>query len=158
MADICAPLQVYVVLAIISVITYMINMYSSVHVVETQNPSDLYLKTVSTQHGYMALVIKIVFIILFGYLLQVLCDNKLADVAWIVMFFPFILFLFVALYAMSIGAIMAVRGKTGLLSGSSGFRVGAGAHDKERHAFKVGAGAHDKHSFRVGAGAHDKHY
>ena len=119
MADMCAPLQVYVVLAIISVITYMINMYSSIHVVETQNPSDLYLKTVSTQHGYMALLVKIVLIILFGYLLQVLCDNKLVDVAWIVMFFPFILFLFVALYAMSIGAIMAVRGKTGLLVGSS---------------------------------------
>ena len=119
MADLCAPLQVYIVISIISVITYLINMFSTVHVTEVSNPSDLYLKVQSTRNGYMALAIKILFIIIFGYLIQVMCNNKLQKAAWIVMFLPFIMFLFIMLYAMSIGAIMAVRGKTGLLSGSA---------------------------------------
>ena len=130
----CTPVQVFVVLAVISTIFYlinmfttvhvndpidpgsylyknMINMYSSIHVVETQNPSDLYLKTVSTQHGYMALLVKIVLIILFGYLLQVLCKNRLDNVAWIVLFLPSVLFAFIMVYAMSMGALAVVRGK-----------------------------------------------
>ena len=119
MANVCAPLQVYVVISIISIITYLINMFSTIHVKEVSNPSDLYLKVLSARHGYMALAVKILFIIIFGYLIQVMCDNKLEKVAWVVMFLPFVLFLFVALYAMSIGAIMAVRGRTGLLVGSS---------------------------------------
>jgi tetrahydromethanopterin S-methyltransferase subunit E len=94
-------------------------MFSTIHVKEVSNPSDLYLKVQSERHGYMALVVKILFIILFGYLVQVMCDNKLQKVAWIVMFLPFVLFLFVILYTMSIGAIMAVRGNTGLLVGSA---------------------------------------
>ena len=127
MANMCAPLQVYVVISIISVITYLINMFSIIHVKEVSNPSDLYLKVLSARHGYMALAVKILFIIIFGYLLQVMCDNKLEKIAWVVMFLPFVLFLFIVLYMMSIGAIMAVRGRTGLLVGSSGFSVGAGA-------------------------------
>ena len=119
MANMCAPLQVYIVISIISVLTYLLNMVSSIHVKEVSNPSDLYLKVLSERHGYMALAVKILFIIIFGYLLQVMCNNKLEKVAWVVMFLPFVLFLFIALYAMSIGAIMAVRGKTGLLAGSS---------------------------------------
>ena len=119
MGNMCAPLQVYVVISIISVITYLINMFSTIHVKEVSNPSDIYLKVLSERHGYMALAVKILFIIIFGYLIQVMCDNRLEKVAWIVMFLPFVLFLFVALYAMSIGAIMAVRGKTGLLAGSA---------------------------------------
>ena len=115
----CAPLQVYIVISIISVLTYLLNMFSSIHVKEVSNPSDLYLKILSQRHGYMALAVKILFIIIFGYLIQVMCNNKLEKVAWVVMFLPFVLFLFIALYAMSIGAIMAVRGKTGLLAGSS---------------------------------------
>ena len=119
MANICAPLQIYILIAVISVITYLINMFSTVHVTQVKNPSDLYLKVQSKNHGYIALAIKILFIILFGYLIQVMCDNRLEKAAWIVMFLPFVLFLFIVLYAMSIGAIMAVRGNTGLLVGSS---------------------------------------
>lgn len=119
MADMCAPLQVYIVISIISVVTYLINMFSIVHVTQVNNPSDMYLKVQSARYGYIALFIKILFIILFGYLIQVMCDNRLEKVAWVVMFLPFVLFLFIVLYAMSLGAIMAVRGKTGLLVGSS---------------------------------------
>tara|TARA_B100000683_G_C12176695_1_gene426610 strand:- start:99 stop:461 length:363 start_codon:yes stop_codon:yes gene_type:complete len=119
MADMCAPLQVYIVISIISVITYLINMFTSLQVRQVKNPSDLYLRVQSERHGYMALAVKILFIILFGYLVQVMCDNKLEKVAWVVMFLPFVLFLFIVLYAMSIGAIMAVRGRTGLLAGSA---------------------------------------
>ena len=119
MADMCAPLQVYIVISIISVITYLINMFSNVQVLNVNNPSDMYLKVQSARYGYIALFVKILFIILFGYLIQVLCNNKLQRIAWIIMFLPFILILFIILYAMSIGAIMAVRGKTGLLVGSS---------------------------------------
>ena len=124
MANLCAPLQVYIVISIISIITFIINMFTNVHVTQVNNPSDLYLKVQASKHGYIALFIKIVFIILFGYLLQVMCDNKLDKYVWIVMFFPFIIFLFVTLYSMSIGAISAIRGNTGLLAGSSGFSVG----------------------------------
>ena len=77
MADMCAPLQVYVVISIISVITYLINMFSTVHVAEVNNPSDMYLKVQSARYGYIALFIKILFIIMFGYLIQVMCNNKL---------------------------------------------------------------------------------
>ena len=128
MAGMCAPLQVYIVISIISVITYLLNMFTSVQVKQVDNPSDMYLKVLSSRHGYMALAVKIVFIIMFGYLIQVMCDNKLQDAAWVVMFLPFVLVLFIMLYGMSIGALMAVRGKTGLLVGSSGFRVGAKGH------------------------------
>ena len=65
----------------------------------------------------MALVLKIFFYIIFGYLLQVLCKNKLDRVAWIVLFLPFVLFGFIVAYTMSMGALAVVRGKTGLLAG-----------------------------------------
>ena len=68
----CAPLQVYVVISIISVIKYLINMFSTIHVKEVSNPSDLYLKVLSERHGYMALAVKILFIIIFGYLIQLI--------------------------------------------------------------------------------------
>ena len=115
----CAPIQVYIVISIISVITYLINMFSNVHVRNVNNPSDVYLRILSKRHGYMALVVKILFIIIFGYLIQVMCDNRLEKAAWVVMFLPFVLFLFIAFYAMSLIAIVAIRGKTGLLAGSS---------------------------------------
>ena len=118
MANICAPLQIYIVIAVISVITYLINMFSTVHVAEVKNPSDIYLKVQSQNHGYIALAIKMLFIVMFGYLIQVMCQNNLERIAWIVMFLPFVLVLFIVFYSMSIGAIMAVRGNTGLLSGS----------------------------------------
>ena len=70
MAELCAPLQVYVVISIISVITYLINMFSTVHVTEVSNPSDVYLKIQSARHGYVALFIKVLLIIVFGYLIQ----------------------------------------------------------------------------------------
>ena len=94
-------------------------MFSTIQVTQVKNPSDLYLKVQSQNHGYMALALKILFIIVFGYLIQVMCDNRLEKVAWVVMFLPFVLFMFIAFYTMSIGAIMAVRGNTGLLAGSS---------------------------------------
>ena len=50
--------------------------------------------------------------------------NRLNTVAWIVLFLPYVLFAFIVVYAMSMGALAVVRGKTGLLSG--GFKVGAG--------------------------------
>ena len=117
--NLCAPLQVYVVISIISVITYVINMISTVHVQSIYNPGDHFVKSESVKNGYLALAIKILFLILYGYLLQVLCKNKLDTVAWIIMFLPFILIAFIMLYAMAIGGIMAIRGKTGLLAGSS---------------------------------------
>ena len=65
----------------------------------------------------MALVLKIFFYIIFGYLLQVLCNNKLDRVAWVILFLPYVLFGFIVLYAMSMGALAVIRGKTGLLAG-----------------------------------------
>ena len=68
MAGMCAPLQLYIVISIISVITYLLNMFTSVQVRQVDNPSDMYLKVLSSRHGYMALAVKIVFIVMFGYL------------------------------------------------------------------------------------------
>ena len=121
----CTPLQVFVVLAVISTIIYLINMFTTVHVSDPMDPGHYLFKNNAVQYGYMALVLKIFFYIIFGYLLQVLCNNKLDRVAWIVLFLPYVLFGFIVFYAMSMGALAVVRGKTGLLSGS-GFRVGEG--------------------------------
>ena len=119
----CTPLQVFVVLAVISTIIYLINMFTTVHVSDPVDPGNYLFKNNAVQYGYMALVLKIFFYIIFGYLLQVLCKNRLDRVAWIILFLPYVLFGFIMLYAMSMGALATVRGKTGLLSGS-GFRVG----------------------------------
>ena len=119
----CTPVQVFVVLAVISTIIYLINMFTTVHVSDPVDPGNYLFKNNAVQFGYMALVLKIIFYIIFGYLLQVLCKNRLDRVAWIILFLPYVLFGFIMLYAMSMGALATVRGKTGLLAGS-GFRVG----------------------------------
>jgi len=119
----CTPVQVFVVLAVISTIIYLINMFTTVHISDPVDPGDYLFKNNAVQFGYMALVLKVIFYIMFGYLLQVLCNNRLDKVAWIILFLPYVLFGFIMLYAMSMGALATVRGKTGLLSGS-GFRVG----------------------------------
>ena len=61
--------------------------------------------------GYMALVLRVVFYIMFGYLLQVLCKNRLDSVAWIVLFLPYVLFDSIMLYAMSMGALATITGR-----------------------------------------------
>jgi len=126
----CTPVQVFVVLAVISTILYLINMFTSVHVNDPVDPGSYLFKNNAVQYGYMALVLKVVFYVMFGYLLQVLCKNRLNNVAWIVLFLPYVLFAFIVVFAMSMSALAVVRGKTGLLSG--GFKVGAG-HCTNKH-------------------------
>jgi len=109
MKMICAPSQVFMVLAVISVIIYLINMFTSANI-QTIDITDYMYRTNAIQNAYMALVVKIVMLVLYGYLLQVLCDNKLDRVAWIVLFFPFLLFAFMVLYGTSIGILSAIRG------------------------------------------------
>ena len=113
----CTPLQVFVVLDVISTIIYLINMFATVHVSDPVDPGHYLFKNNAVQYGYMALALKIFFYIIFGYLLQVLCKNKLDRVAWVILFLPYVLFGFIVFYAMSMGALAVVRGKTGLLSG-----------------------------------------
>jgi hypothetical protein len=113
----CTPVQVFVVLAVISTILYLINMFTSVHVSDPVDPDNYLFKNNAVQYSYMALVLKVVFYIMFGYLLQVLCKNRLNNVAWIVLFLPYVLFAFIIVYGMSMSALAVVRGKTGLLSG-----------------------------------------
>ena len=71
----CSPVQVYIVLAVISIIFYLINMFTTVHVNDPINPGSYLFKNNAVQYGYMALVLKVVFHIMFGYLLQVLCKK-----------------------------------------------------------------------------------
>ena len=107
----CTPVQVFVVLAVISTILYIINMFTSVHVNDPVDPGSYLFKNNAVQYGYMALVLKVVFYIMFGYLLQVLCKNRLDSVAWIVLFLPYVLFAFIMLYVMSMGALATIRGR-----------------------------------------------
>ena len=107
----CTPVQVFVVLAVISTILYIINMFTSVHVNDPVDPGSYLFKNNAVQYGYMALVLKVVFYIMFGYLLQVLCKNRLDRVAWIVLFLPYVLFAFIMLYVMSMGALATIRGR-----------------------------------------------
>jgi len=118
----CAPVQVFTVLAIISTVLYLINMFTNVHTNDPVDPGSYLLKNNAVQYGYMALVLKVVFYIMFGYLLQVLCKNRMDNVAWIILFLPYVLFAFIIVFAMSMSALAVARGKTGLLAGSSGFR------------------------------------
>ena len=113
----CAPVQIFVVLAVISTIIYLINMFTSVHVSDPIDPGHYLFKNNAVQYGYLALILKVIFYLFFGYLLQVLCRNKLDRVAWIILFLPYILFGFIVTYSMSMGALAVVRGKTGLLAG-----------------------------------------
>ena len=108
---VCAPLQIYVVLSIFTIITYSINTWSNIKVIDFENPSDSLFKIQAKQHSAAGLFIKILFIILFGYLISVMCHNKLEKYAWIVMFFPALHFLYNMFYTSAIGAIMAIRGK-----------------------------------------------
>ena len=107
----CTHVQVFVVLAVISTILYIINMFTSVHVNDPVDPGSYLFKNNAVQYGYMALVLKVVFYIMFGYLLQVLCKNRLDRVAWIVLFLPYVLFAFIMLYVMSMGALATIRGR-----------------------------------------------
>ena len=107
----CTPLQVFVVLAVISTILYIINMFTTVHINDPVDPGSYLFKNNAVQYGYMALVLKVVFYIMFGYLLQVLCKNRLDSVAWIVLFLPYVLFAFIMLYAMSMSALATIRGR-----------------------------------------------
>ena len=109
MKTMCAPSQVFVVLAVISVIIYLINMFTKANI-KTIDVTDYMYRTDAIQNAYMALAVKIVMLVLYGYFLQVLCDNKLDRIAWIILFFPFLLFAFVVLYGTSIGILSAIRG------------------------------------------------
>jgi hypothetical protein len=109
MVEICAPSQVFSVLAVISVIIYLINMFTSANI-RTVDVTDYMYKTNAMTNAYIALVVKIVMMILYGYVLQVLCDNKLERVAWIILLFPFLLLGFTVLYSTSVGLISAIRG------------------------------------------------
>ena len=107
----CTPVQVFVVLAVISTIFYLINMFTTVHVNDPIDPGSYLYKNNAVQYGYMALVLKVVFHIMFGYLLQVLCKNRLDRIAWIILFLPYVLFAFIIVYAMSMGALATIRGR-----------------------------------------------
>ena len=107
----CTPVQVFVVLAVISTIFYLITMFTNVHISDPVDPGSYLYKNNAVQYGYMALVLKIIFYIMFGYLLQVLCKHRLDNVAWIILFLPYILFAFIMVYVMSIGALATIRGK-----------------------------------------------
>ena len=120
----CTPLQVFIVLAVISTIIYLINMFTNIDVKDRVDPGSYLFHSDAKQYGYMALVLKVIFYLFFGYLLQVLCENKLDKVAWVVLFLPYVLIAFIVFYGMSMGALAVARGRTGLLAGSSGFRVG----------------------------------
>ena len=110
MAKMCAPSQVFSVLAVISVIIYLINLFTSANI-QTVDITDYMYKTDAVNNAYLALAIKIVMLILYGYVLQVLCDNKLERVAWIILLFPFLVVGFLVLYSTSIGLLSALRGK-----------------------------------------------
>ena len=143
MVQICAPSQVFSVLAVISIVIYLINMFTSLNI-RTVDVTDYIYKTDAINNAYAALAVKIVMLILYGYVLQVLCDNKLERVAWIILLFPFLLIGFLVLYSTSVGLISAVRG--------NGFSVGGDRHDK------IGCGS----GFSVGGaftsgGAHGSH-
>ena len=116
MVQICAPSQVFSVLAVVSVIIYLINMFTSANI-RTVDVTDYMYKTNAMTNAYIALAIKIVMLILYGYILQVLCDNKLDKVAWIILLFPFLLVGFTILYSTSVGLITAIRGKNGFTVG-----------------------------------------
>ena len=115
MAQICAPSQVFSVLAVISVIIYLINLFTSANI-QTVDVTNYMYKTDAINNAYAALAVKIVMLILYGYVLQVLCENKLERVAWIILLFPFLLIGFLVLYSTSVGLITAIRG--------NGFSVG----------------------------------
>ena len=106
----CSPVQIFVVLAVISTILYLVNMFTNLSINNPIDPGSYLLKTNAIKYGYTALVLKIVFYIMFGYLLQVLCKNRLNSIAWIVLFLPYVLFAFITLYVMSIGALATIRG------------------------------------------------
>lgn len=110
MAKMCAPSQVFSVLAVISVIIYLINLFTSANI-QTVDITDYMYKTDAVNNAYLALAIQIVMLILYGYVLQVLCDNKLERVAWIILLFPFLVVGFLVLYSTSIGLLSALRGK-----------------------------------------------
>ena len=139
MVEMCAPSQVFSVLAVISVVIYVINMFTSFNI-RTVDVTNYMYKTDAINNAYAALAVKIVMLILYGYVLQVLCDNKLERVAWIILLLPFLLIGFLVLYSTSVGLISAVRG--------NGFSVG-GPHcpgHRDGDGFSVGAGEHEKQS------------
>ena len=107
---VCAPLQIYIVLSIFTIITYSINLWTNIKVIDVENPSDSLFKVQAKQNSAVGLFVKIIFIILYGYLLSVMCQNNLEKYAWIVMFFPMLYFLYNMFYISAIGAIMAIRG------------------------------------------------
>ena len=109
MKNLCAPSQVFSVLAVISVIVYLINLFTKANI-KTIDITDYMYKTDAIKNAYMALAVKIVMLVLYGYFLQVLCNNKLDKVAWVVLFYPFLVSLFVILYSSSIGLLSAIRG------------------------------------------------
>ena len=72
---VCAPLQVYIVLSIFTIITYGFNLWSNIKVADIQNPSETVFKIQAKQNSTWGLVVKIVFLILYGYLIHVMCPS-----------------------------------------------------------------------------------
>tara|TARA_B100000902_G_scaffold398811_1_gene466990 strand:- start:1622 stop:1957 length:336 start_codon:yes stop_codon:yes gene_type:complete len=107
---VCAALQVYIVLSIFTIITYGFNLWSNIKVVDVQDPSETLFKVQAKQNSTWGLIVKIVFLVLYGYLIHVMCQNKLEKYAWIIMFFPILHFYYNMFYSSAIGAIMAIRG------------------------------------------------
>ena len=131
MKNLCAPSQVFIVLAVISVIVYLINLYTKANI-KTIDVTDYMYKTDAIKNAYMALAVKVVMLVLYGYFLQVLCNNKLDKVAWVVLFYPFLVIGFITLYSSSIGLLSVIRG------GKNSFKVGALNYDDPRDVFARG--------------------
>jgi Na+/melibiose symporter-like transporter len=85
-ADLCKPAQFYLFLSLISVILYMLSMYNIHDTILQAEPNSEGIH----QYTYTGLFIKIIFTILWIYILNYICKFKYGKkIAWFIVLLPF---------------------------------------------------------------------
>ena len=98
MMKLCTPAKIYVFFAMISIIMYIAKL---AHVNVMARDSDA--KSATNAYSIMALIFKIVLFVAWTLFLNFLCAQGYTTLAWIMLLFPFLVFLLllVALFLMA---------------------------------------------------------
>ena len=80
----CPQLQIYIIVTLISIVLH-INAYYHNKMINNSDEKD----------GVMGIIINTIVSIIWGYLIYILCNSGHGDIAWILLFLPFIILLLV---------------------------------------------------------------
>jgi hypothetical protein len=91
--DLCSPAKVYLIISVIALVIILIQSSSNPNIYCVGNFS------CETSNIYMVFILKILYILLWTWILNFICRSGAPMVSWVLILFPFILmFIFIATF------------------------------------------------------------